>query len=84
VLATHADADHINGLSDVVENFEIGQGIVGHVPADDPEHNRFARSLRRRHIPLLTVSSGERFEIEGVRLEVLWPPLTPGRRDVRQ
>ena len=78
VLATHADADHINGLSDVVENFEIGQGIVGHVPADDPEHNRFARSLRRRHIPLLTVSSGERFEIEGVRLEVLWPPADSG------
>ena len=78
VLATHADADHMGGLADVVENFRIGQGIVGHVPAHDPEYERFVESLRRRQAPLSTVSAGEHFEIDGVRVEVLWPPKASG------
>ena len=78
VLATHAHADHIGGLSDVVRNFEIGQGIVGHVPVDDPEFNGLADALRTRHVPLSSVSAGERFEIEGATIEVLWPPRSRG------
>ena len=78
VLATHADADHMGGLSDVVENFRIGQAIVGHVPSYDLEYQRFAESLRRRQAPLSAVSGGEHFEIDGVRVEVLWPPKASG------
>jgi competence protein ComEC len=78
VLATHADADHVGGLSDVVENFRIGQAIVGHVPAHDPEYERFVDALRRRQAPLSAVSAGEHFEIDGVRVEVLWPPKATG------
>ena len=78
VLATHADADHMGGLSDVVENFRIGQAIVGHVPTNDSEYQRFVESLRRRQTPLSAVSAGEHFEIDGVRVEVLWPPKASG------
>jgi competence protein ComEC len=86
VLATHADADHIGGLSDVVGNFEVGQAIVGHVPGDDPEYDRFADALRRRRVPLSSVSAGEQFEIDGVMIEVLWAPaygspVTSGNND---
>ena len=78
VLATHADADHMGGLSDVAENFRIRQAIVGHVPAQDLEYERFVESLRRKQAPLSTVSAGEHFEIEGVTVEVLWPPAAIG------
>jgi len=78
VLATHAHADHIGGLSDVVRNFEIGQGIVGHVPVGDPEFNGLADALRTRHVTLSSVSAGEQFEIEGATIEVLWPPRARG------
>src|SRR6185503_10318553 len=78
VLATHADADHMGGLSDVVENFRIGQAIVGHVPTNDSEYQTFVESLRRRQTPLSAVSAGEHFEIDGVRVEVLWPPKASG------
>lgn len=74
VLATHADADHIAGLSDVVRNFHVGEALVGHAPAMDPEFNRFAGAVARHDISLSSVSAGERFDIEGVTVEILWPP----------
>ena len=73
VLATHAHADHMGGLSDVMKNFDTGQALVGYAPANDAEFKRFAVEARERAIPMSAVSAGERFELEGVTVEVLWP-----------
>jgi competence protein ComEC len=73
VLATHADQDHIGGLSDVVKNFRVGEALVGHASVD-PEFARFANALARHNVPLSSLGGGERFLIEGVSVEVLWPP----------
>ncbi|HSF24210.1 MAG TPA: ComEC/Rec2 family competence protein, partial [Blastocatellia bacterium] len=73
-LATHADADHIAGVSDVVRNFQVGQTIVGRVPGSDLEFGRFIKTVERRGVSLATVNAGDRFEVDGVRVEVLWPP----------
>jgi len=80
VLATHADADHIGGLWDVVRNMRVGQAIVGHVPTAEPEYDRFVDEVRQRRVPLSAVSAGEQFEIDGVAIEVLWPPPAYGSR----
>ena len=74
LCATHADADHIGGLSAVARNFRVGEAIVGHAPDSDPEFDFFVRTAGRRGIPLSTVRAGEHFEIDDVRVEVLWPP----------
>ncbi|HKP85750.1 MAG TPA: ComEC/Rec2 family competence protein, partial [Blastocatellia bacterium] len=78
VLATHAHRDHIGGLSDVLKNFCVGQAIVGHAPADDSEFSRFKKAVCLNKITLSAVSAGERFELEGVTVEVLWPPRSSG------
>lgn len=74
VLATHADADHMDGASDVVGNFRVGQSIVGQAPESDPEFKRFKRVVDQRNVPLAAVNAGERFAVDGVQVEVLWPP----------
>jgi competence protein ComEC len=74
VLATHADADHIDGASDVIRNFRAGQAIVGRVPESDLEFIRFKRSVGQSGVSLATVNAGDRFEVGGVGVEVLWPP----------
>ncbi|MEN3334068.1 MAG: competence protein ComEC [Blastocatellia bacterium] len=73
-LATHADADHIAGFSEVMKNFHVGQGLIGHRPTDDFEYKQFASVVRQNRIPLGSLAAGQRFDIEGVRVEVLWPP----------
>jgi competence protein ComEC len=64
----------MGGLSNVVKNFGIEQTLVGYAPASNAEFERFAGAARRQAIPLGAVSAGERFELEGVTVEVLWPP----------
>jgi competence protein ComEC len=78
VLATHADADHIAGFNEVLNNFAVGQALIGHRPTSDNEYERFAARLAQRRIRLGSLAAGERFDIEGVTVEALWPPRAVG------
>src|SRR5439155_4412957 len=59
VLATHADADHIDGLNDVARNFKIRNAFVARTPAVDPEYAKFAETVRRKPIPLNIIGAGD-------------------------
>jgi competence protein ComEC len=73
MVATHADADHIQGLTEVAENFDIGLALVGRQPADDPEYIQFSDALARRSIPVEMVSRGRTMKIGGGAVEFLYP-----------
>src|SRR3712207_8538373 len=46
VLATHADADHIDGLGDLLKSFGARAALVGRAPSADEEFARFALTAR--------------------------------------
>ncbi len=73
VLATHADADHIDGLNDVVRNFRVRSAIVARTPADDPGYRRFAETLRQMRVPVERIGAGDTMRFGGVTAQVLWP-----------
>jgi competence protein ComEC len=73
VLATHAHSDHTGGISDVFQDFRVGELIVGHAPASDGTFRRLKRSAVHANVSIGTVSQGEGFEMDGVKIEVLWP-----------
>jgi competence protein ComEC len=83
VVATHADADHMQGLSDVAKNFEIGKLMVGSTPVGDPEYKELMRVANKRGIPITTVRRGDAFSVSGVTLRVLNPitNLDPGSQN---
>jgi competence protein ComEC len=74
VLATHADADHIQGLTDVARNFGVGSAIFGRAPMSDPDFAELEAVLRRRGIPVENVYRGDRLVFGDVAVDVLYPP----------
>ena len=75
ILATHADADHIQGLSDVAANFDIGEALFGREPAANSEFSALKSVLDRRHTPVKLVSRGQRMNFGGATVEILFPLL---------
>jgi competence protein ComEC len=73
ILATHADADHIDGLKDVARNFQVRAAIVGRAPRSDSEFAQFAATAREYSVPVRLVGRGDILRFGAVEAEVLWP-----------
>jgi competence protein ComEC len=74
VLATHADADHIDGLNDVLKNFTVRSALIARRPADDPEFAKFSQTLARTNTLSETIVAGDVIHFGDVIVSVLWPP----------
>lgn len=78
ILATHADADHIDGLNDVARNFDVRGALVARAPATDREFAQFAATADEYNVPVRLVGRGDVLRFGAVRVEVLWPPRAVG------
>ena len=74
VLPTHADADHIEGLNDVLKNFSVRSALIARTPVDDPEFTKFTETLRETTTHLETIQEGDSIRFGEVEMKVLWPP----------
>jgi len=74
VLATHADADHIDGLNDVLKNFTVRGALIARRPVDDPEFTKFSQTLARTNTHSETIEVGDVIKFGDVAVSVLWPP----------
>ena len=73
ILATHSDADHIQGLSAVAENFRIRAALFGRTPVENAAFSELDSILTTREIKFLTVARGDVLTFEDVKIEVLNP-----------
>jgi competence protein ComEC len=74
ILATHADADHIDGLNDISRNFRVRAALVARTPKNDPEFARFSATALAQRIPIQTIGGGDQLRFGEVTINVLWPP----------
>lgn len=74
LLATHAHADHLDGLSDVARNFRVRAAFAGRAPAGDVGFARFAATARSQEVPLYLIGRGDVLRFGAVEIVVLWPP----------
>lgn len=74
VLATHADADHIDGLNDILKSFGARAAVVGRAPPDDEEFKLFSLTAGEAGVPVYVVARGDRLRFGAVEADVLWPP----------
>ena len=73
ILATHADADHLQGLLDVAKNFRVRAAIFGRTPLKNPGFAALYSILQKRRIDLLVVSRGDVLTFGEAKIEVLFP-----------
>jgi competence protein ComEC len=75
VVATHADADHIDGLNDVLRNFHVRGVLIARSPGGNSEFAKFSETLRETRTQVETIQAGDTIRFGTVELIVLWPPL---------
>ncbi len=73
VLATHADADHLDGLNDVLMNFSVRSALVGRTLVNDNDYSKFVQTLTKTRTPVEVVQAGDVLKFGGVSATVLWP-----------
>ena len=77
LLATHAHADHIDGLKDVARNFRVRAALVARTPPASAEYAAFSAAMRASNIPVRLVARGDALRFGAATAEVLYPPPAP-------
>lgn len=77
VVASHADADHIEGLSAVLNSIPTGELWIGHDRQDDALLQSLLSVARGHGIPIREVRRGDQFKVQGSTLQVLYPEGPP-------
>jgi len=73
LVATHADADHIQGFTDVAANFSIGWMLIERSASQSEDFASVDEVVRSRAIPVRFLSAGDAINIGGALVEVLSP-----------
>ncbi|MGD9628830.1 MAG: ComEC/Rec2 family competence protein [Pyrinomonadaceae bacterium] len=73
LVASHADADHAQGLADVVKNFQVGTIYIGAWPEGESELDELFAAAKNRSVPIRQIGRGDDLNIGGTDLETLWP-----------
>ena len=73
IIATHPDQDHIGGLIDVMEKYNIGKVIDNGVENDSQVYIKYLEIINGKNIERLKGESGMNIKMGEVVLEILYP-----------
>lgn len=76
LIATHAHADHIGALDELVRRYPVGMIIEPGLDHDTAGYNAFRRAVKAGNIPLKEGRSGRHLRIGEVHIDILWPANT--------
>lgn len=83
VIATHAHADHIGRMAEVLQTFPVKLYVDNGLPHTTQTYNNVMTEVEARGIPYRPAHPGMAFNLDdGARLEVLFPP-DPPLKDTR-
>ncbi|GEM87380.1 DNA internalization-related competence protein ComEC/Rec2 [Meiothermus granaticius] len=73
VIATHADADHIGALPQLIRNFPVQALVTGPRRPGDPNDDDLRQAAQDRHVKVIQAGFGSLLAIPGARLRFLNP-----------
>jgi len=76
VILTHPNADHINGLVEVLKRYQVKQVLYPDLDCDLPVYDEWLRLLKEKDIECTIAQAGQQIDLgEGIVIKVLSPPL---------
>ena len=73
VVATHLEKDHLGGLPDVIERYNVSQLISHSLVSDTAIFWAFRDRVLEKNIPVYSPKAGDKIQIAGIVLRVLSP-----------
>jgi len=73
VILTHPHADHINGLIDVMNRFEIKKLMLTGVSYGDPAYEKFMRLIAEKNIEMVFLNGNKDYRLGGGVLDIIYP-----------
>lgn len=74
VVVTHADADHITGLVNLVASGRVLAVLMNRdETVKTKTYARLLAAIENQHVPVIEAQAGQEFDYSGVHLKVLWP-----------
>ena len=78
VIASHAEADHITGLIEVVRRYEVKQFLAVNEVNDTAEWQALNQAINEKQVKIRELIAGDSVVIGPIKLQWLWPE-KPGR-----
>lgn len=74
LILTHPDADHLNGLIEVLRRYEVGRILETGIADDSAEYGVWHNLIRQKNIPLVLARAGEVIGLaDNLAIEILYP-----------
>jgi len=74
LILTHPDADHINGLIEVLKRYSIGRIMETGIADASANYGIWHNLIKEKNIPLIVARAGQEIKIgDGFSLEILFP-----------
>lgn len=74
LIMTHPDADHINGLVEVLNNYQVDEVMETGVTNDNKAYSEWQKIIQDKKIKDTIAKKGDRIDLgEGIELDFMWP-----------
>lgn len=74
LVATHPHADHIGGMDDVIDNFDIGRVYMPDVTANTKTFESMLDAIEKKNIPVTKAAAGVNiFSGDGISADIIAP-----------
>ncbi len=80
VIASHAEADHITGLIEVVKRYEVGEFLAVKEVNDTAQYESLEMALSQRKTPVKELIRGAKVSVGPIKLSWLWPEVAGSDR----
>lgn len=74
LILTHPDADHLNGLVEVLKRYDVGQILEAGIMEKSAEYDEWHRLIKEKNVVVTNALAGQKIKIgDGFLLEILYP-----------